>query len=331
YILYVIGFIKNIFHPSDAGLYFLLKIPAMICDILCALIIFNLAEKHSEHKTGIVCTALFLFNPAVVLNSSVWGQVDSVFTVFVLLMLCCIFEKRLYPAYFFFAAAIFIKPQALFYTPVLIYAAIELVFYDNFSFSKLLRHIIAGLSAILMIFLLALPFNINSVISQYRNTIGSYNFASVNAYNLWTALGFNWRELNGAVSVIGYSMIILIVIASAFMYFVKKRRNRCFFVSAFICFATFMLSVKMHDRYAYPAMPLMLCAYALSKSKKDAALYLGISVLQFMNAAHVLFYYDPATYFSTSYSQIAIIISIAAVLFFAAMCLLIIKQERIKK
>lgn len=319
YVLYIIGFIKNIFNPGTEVFYFLLKTPAMLCDFLCALVIMKTAQKN--RSLAAVCAALFLFNPAVIINSAVWGQVDSVFTLFVLLSIYCIYTERLYPAYFLFAAAVFIKPQALFYTPVVAYAFFEQVFAGEFSAHKMFRHIFAGLSAILMMVLLALPFNISAVISQYRETLGSYNYASVNAYNLWTALGLNWHEPNVIINAAGYLFIVLTVIYSAVLYFSGRRRNRCFFVSSFICFAVFMLSVKMHDRYAYPAIPLMLCAYAVSEDIGELILYLGITFFQFVNAAHVLFYYTPETYYSTPFGKTAVIISIAAAVFFAAACI----------
>lgn len=319
YILYIIGFIKSIFNPGTGTLCFLLKTPAMLCDFLCAVIIMKTAQKN--RSLAVLCAALFLFNPAVILNSAVWGQVDSVFTFFVLLTLYCIYTKRIYPAYFLFAAAIFIKPQALFYTPVVAYAFYEEVFSGKFSAEKMFRHIFAALAAIVMIVLLALPFNISAVISQYRDTIGSYNYASVNAYNLWTALGLNWHEPNSLMTATGYLFIVLIVIYSAVLYFSGRRRSRCFFVSSFICLSVFMLSIKMHDRYAYPAIPLMLCAYAVSKNTGELIMYLGITLFQFINAAHVLFYYTPETYYSSPFAKTAVIISISATIFFAVTCI----------
>ncbi len=329
YILYIVGFINHIFGFNTAGMYFVLKIPAMLCDILCAALLLKTVDKNKAHAT--LCAALLLFNPAILINSAVWGQVDSVFTIFVLLTMYFIYNKQLYPAYFAFAAAVFIKPQALFYIPVVFYAFAEQVIMNNFSVRRLLRHIAACAAAIIMIVLLALPFNISAVISQYRDTIGSYNFASVNAYNLWTALGLNWHKPNAAVTALGYAFIIMIVAVSAYIYFRKKADNRCFFVSAFICFSTFMLSIKMHDRYAYPAILLMLFSYALSENKNELWLFLGITFFQFINAAHVLFYYDAETYYSTSFGTVAICISIAATVFFAVMWAYTLKQKGIYK
>lgn len=314
YILYVLGFIKNTFNLSPYFSNIILKIPAVFCDILCGYTVFSLCEKKGRDSLKNVLAAFFIFNPAVILNSSIWGQVDSVFTLFVLIMLYLLMDKKTIPAYFVFALAIFIKPQALFYTPVLIFGIIEQVFTDNFSKKTFLTNLFGGLAAIGLIFLLASPFGIDNVITQYKSTLNSYNYVTVNAYNFWCALGLNWADLTPAISFIGTLCIILIVALAAYIFFGKKQENRYFFVSGFICFAVFMLSVRMHERYAFPAMALSLCAAAISASKRDFHIFCGISALQLVNTAHILFYYGNDLYFTKGYTVVMMLTSWASVI-----------------
>lgn len=319
YILYVIGFLRSFGFTSEI----LLKLPSVICDILSAVVLYRLSMRENNRLAVIIC-AFYLFNPAVILNSAVWGQVDSVFTLFAVLTLYLLYTKKLKPAYFAFALSVFIKPQALFYTPILLFAMYEQIFKNKPSAKKIISNIACGISAILLILALCIPFGIMQVFNQYKSTIASYNYASVNAYNLWTALGLNWHELNPLTSAAGYIFILLTVSAAGITFFSKKQKNRYFLTSAFICFSVFMLSVKMHDRYAYPSIILMLCSFAVSCNKKELFLYTGISALQFFNAAHVLFYYTPDTYYSGSFITIAVLLSIISLilLFFFAKYLL---------
>ncbi len=313
YILYVIGFIKNLLGCSLAASYILLKLPAVICDILCGYIVYILCKKNIGQKKATIFSAFFLFNPAVIFNSSIWGQVDSVFTLFILLMLYCLNEKKMYSAYFSFAVAVFIKPQALFYAPVLIFGIIENVFLNDFSKEKFFKNLLCGISAILAIVLLSLPFGIESVINQYKSTIASYNYVSVNAYNLWTALGLNWATPNVFNNFIGYLSIVVTIVASAFIFFSKNPKNKYFFTSAFICFSIFVMSIKMHERYAFPSIALMLCACCISLNIKDFFIYLSISALQFLNMVHVLFYYNPETFYSSGFNNIGILLGLITV------------------
>ena len=314
YILYLLSFVKNIFGKSSIFTSITLKLPSIISDILCGLLVYKLCDKHGKNNFKFLLTAFYVFNPTVILNSAVWGQVDSIFTLFIILMLFALTEKKMLVAYFVFGIAIFIKPQALFYAPVLFFGIIENVLLNDFSAKKFLTNLLGGLGVIAFICILMLPFGFMNVVNQYINTISSYNYASVNAYNLWVALGLNWGRLTSSISIIGYLFIILTVFASIYIFFYKGGKNRYFMTSAFICFSIFVLSIKMHERYAFPVMALLLCAYALSSKKEDMYLYLGISTLQFINLFHVLFFYDPATYelefatFATIISWITVVV-----------------------
>lgn len=314
YILYLLGFIKDIFGENVILTYTILKLPAIISDILLGLCAYKVCEKYGQEKLKNLLFSFFAFNPVTILNSAIWGQVDSVFTLFVVLMLMALTERKMLISYFLFGIAIFIKPQALFYAPVLFYGILDNVILNDFSWKRFGKNLIGGLCAIGLVFLLALPFGIDNVISQYIATLGSYNYATVNAYNLWAALGMNWSPVNGGISASGYIFIILIVAASATLFFAKKEKNKYFLTSAFICFGVFMLSVKMHERYAFPVLALLLCSYAISSKKKEMFFYIGISALQFVNMYHVLFCYTPKTAFDTFNVAVCVLTGIISVL-----------------
>ena len=88
YVLWVLGAVRKLFGIEyySAPHLVLLKIPAIICDMACGLLLFReAAKKCSENQAFFLCAA-YLLNPVVILNSSVWGQVDSVFTLAVVYM-----------------------------------------------------------------------------------------------------------------------------------------------------------------------------------------------------------------------------------------------------
>ena len=102
-------------------------------------------------------------------------------------MIYFISEKKMSLFIFMFAICIFIKPQAFIFTPILIFGIIENVFIKDFSKEKLLKNLGFGVSAIILMVLLALPFGISNVIDQYTTTMASYPYLTVNAFNLWGA------------------------------------------------------------------------------------------------------------------------------------------------
>ena len=103
YILFVIGGIRSVFHIVQTSTLsiVLTKLPAILSDM------------------------------AIFVDSAIWAQVDSVFTLFIVLMCYLVTEKKLIPAYFVFAIGILIKPQSLIFTPVLIYGIIDQVILEG--------------------------------------------------------------------------------------------------------------------------------------------------------------------------------------------------------
>ena len=141
YVLYVIGALQKLFGFSVVASYVLVKLPAIICDIITGVIIYKIAKKRFSDSISTVLACLYMFNPAAILNCSLWGQVDAVYTLFALLMIYFISEKKMFVSYFMFALCIFIKPQAFIFTPVLIGGIIENVFLDDFNWNKFCKNL----------------------------------------------------------------------------------------------------------------------------------------------------------------------------------------------
>ena len=308
YVLWVIGALKQVFGSSNI----LIKMPAIICDIATGFVIYRIADKRFGNARASLISALYLFNPAVVMNSAIWGQVDSIYTLLAVAMLYFVSEKQMIKSYFMFALCIFVKPQAFIFMPVMIFGIIENVFLPKFDSQKFVKNLIWGLGAIAMIFILALPFGLGNVIEQYKSTLASYPYMTVNAFNLWGALGKNWVQLTTATSVIGYIFLVLIVAYSTYLFFKSKSKAKYYFTGAVLSLATYMLSVKMHDRYAFPTMIMLLLAFVEARDAKGFALYVLNSAAQFFNVAWVLFIYeqDINKYFVSPVIKVASVINI---------------------
>ena len=167
YVLYLIGALKALFQiPYYSGAHLLLlKFPAILCDILCSYVIYQTAYLKFSHKSTLCLTAAYLFNPAIILNSSVWGQVDSVLTLAIVLMCISLIKGNLLSAYIAFGIGILIKPQMLVFAPVLLAGILDHIFLRNFSVQKLVRNLFQGLGVILCMLLLCLPFGLANVLA----------------------------------------------------------------------------------------------------------------------------------------------------------------------
>ena len=105
-------------------------------------------------------------------------------------------------------------------------------------------------------------------------------------------LGKNWSPISPAASATGYVLLALITVYSAYVFLKSKNVSKYCFTGALLSFLTYMLSVKMHDRYAFPALALMLMAFATGRSRRSYVLFTLLTLSQFFNTAWVLFIYE---------------------------------------
>lgn len=308
YLLWGIGALRDLLGIEYGALphLILLKLPSILCDLGCGFIVYRETRKKYSHSRAFFLSAAYLFNPAVILNSAVWGQVDSVFTLVLACMCLSLVKERLVPAYVCFFAALFIKPQALFLAPVLLFAVLDQIILKDFGVVNLLRHFAYGILVLCAAALLCAPFGLSNVLAQYTSTVASYPYAAVNAYNLWGFLGLNWigqtqTFMSLPYYIYGYGAVLLSV-AFAAIFSLKKRSDREKYplLGAFLTVSFFVFSVRMHERYLYPAMLFLLLAYLYRPSRKLAVCYTGFSLLHFCNVAHVLYFYNPHSYDRTA-------------------------------
>ncbi len=287
YVLYVVGWLSSFlnFAANSNEFTLLIKMPSIICDILICLFIYN---KVKDKKKAFILAFVYAINPAVILNSAVWGQVDSVYTLITIISIYLLTEKKYLPAFLLFSADILMKPQALIFAPIFIMGAFSVFKEDAVKMQKYC------VICIVALILLCLPFtkgfDFIPIVSQYVSTIASYPYASLNAYNFYALIGGNWVPVSEKLVFIPYSlfgMLCIIAIALSSFYLLYKKTN-AFIVAAFLNTLTFMFSVKMHERYLYPTLAFLLLAYAYNKQKKFLFLFFGFSATLFLNCYDVL-------------------------------------------
>lgn len=168
YILWIVGFFRSHFE-SLVDSTVAVKMPAMLCDLATGALIYKIAHKKFNEVASIVLTGFYLFNPVILIDSAMWGQVDSVFTLFVALMVYLVAEHKLIPAYYIFAIGILIKPQTLVLTPVLLYGILDQVILHDFNWKRFFKHLGLGLLAIVMMYVLIIPYHFNEYWLTYAS------------------------------------------------------------------------------------------------------------------------------------------------------------------
>ena len=306
YVLYLVGALRSLLQiPYYSDLHILLlKLPAILCDLACGFLLYTEAVKklHFSELQGICVACAYLFHPAIILNSSCWGQVDSVYTLVVILMCLFLMDGNMLPAYAVYGLGVLLKPQTLIFTPVLLVGILDHVFLNDFAWRKFFYNLCGGIAVICGMFLLCTPFGLQAAISQYTSTLGSYEYAAINAYNFWGLLGMNWIDQNTVFLFLpcktwGTIVIVLIVLFTFLIAMrCRKEPSRYFCLSAFIILTMFLFSVRMHERYMYPGLAMLLFCCLYQSSGSFWKCYTGFAVLHFYNTANVLYHYDPQNY-----------------------------------
>lgn len=289
YVLYIIGKIASIGNLSHYYNVFL-KLPSILTDVGSSYIIYKIANKYFAKNISAFISALYIFNPAVFINSSAWGQVDSFFTMLVIIAVYFLSEKKLGLSAVFYTAAVLMKPQGIIFAPVLFF---EIV--NERSLKNFLRAFVASL--VTAIIVLA-PFAIGQdplwIFKLYEKTISEYPYASVNGFNFYGLLGANYVNSSLKLFVFSYSTwgFIFIVLTTAFSWFIyiKGKNSNLAYLAALIQIAlVFTFSTGMHERYLFPAVALAIIAFLYIKDIRLFGLFVGFSITSFLNMYYVLF------------------------------------------
>lgn len=304
YVLYFMGFLQNAFSLDIGGQTFalLIHLPAILCDIVAGYVVYRLALKKFRPGVALLLSTLVLLNPAVIFNSSIWGQVDIILTLMMVLVIWLLVEDKLIWAAAAFMAAFLLKPQA-----IMIFPLIGFVFLRNIIISPNRKKAVATLFISLgvmvgLFFLLPLPFSGNQepfwLVKEFLSTMGQYDQASLNAFNLFALLGQNFISSSQAVflglpaNVWGFIMIAFVCVYSLFLYVKKPQKEFLFALAAFILMGVFALGHGMHDRYLFPVPILLLFAFLFMKDKRLMWPVILTFIALLLNQSLSLYYYQ---------------------------------------
>lgn len=324
--MYVLALIGKIAGVQALNPYFtpLLKLPSIIADIATAYLIYRSAVKYLSPETSALAAAFYAFNPAVVINSTFWGQVDSFFTLIVVSAVALLAEKKAGLSAVLFTAAVMMKPQGIIFLPVL--------FFDLVRQKSWKLFLQAAAFALATVVIMILPFSLHNnylwIIDLFSNTMAEYPYASVNAFNFFSLIGKNYINDATIMFISSYHTwgMFFIVFTTFFSWFVYSRKNNSKFapaVALVLIAGVFTFSTRMHERYLFPAVALAILAYIYFKDKRLLLLAAGFSATVYTNTHAVLFHtgggmksltYSPALFF-TSLLNVLLFVYLAKVVY----------------
>jgi Gpi18-like mannosyltransferase/predicted membrane-bound dolichyl-phosphate-mannose-protein mannosyltransferase len=287
YALWVAGVLANLVHAGGTTLRTIVESPAIFADFTLAVAVF--AYVRREHRAALAFIALIMvaLNPALLFDTLVWGQSDSVLTFVTLLTVIAILGRQYELGWALAAISVLVKPQGLMLLPVLAWWTML-----ETDIACWLRCAVVGLS---VFGVGILPFQIghpwNWILQLYTTTAAYYHETSVNAFNLMALVGGLRVSDSGTIAGISYfalGMSMLVPLYAFVGWLVWRSRSaKTMMYAAFITlFGFFLLAPRMHERYLYPAIvfaiPLAL------ESAEMLAVFGVISLTWLFNLAYVL-------------------------------------------
>jgi 4-amino-4-deoxy-L-arabinose transferase-like glycosyltransferase len=228
--LYVL-WLGGLFVQAIGGVGFdLIKLPAMLSDVVVAWLIHSIVrELGGSRRAALIGATLFLINPVTWFDSAIWGQVDSVGVIFVLLSVRDLWRRRPERASFWAVVAAIVKPQLGILVPIIAVVLLRRHIYDWLRpagptaadedpaverpagptgdrwFDRLglgpVRLVTSASIGFLTAIVLCIPFGLSFVglLQQVAKAAGGYPFITVNAYNPWALItrGGNGLAENG--------------------------------------------------------------------------------------------------------------------------------------
>lgn len=309
--LYILGkFYTLIGMPIEHNTFlkFLTQIPVTISHCLLTTIIFNCLHKNAKASSWLhPMMVLTAFNPAILLNGPIWGQVDLIpATIMLCALLLAVNPQRQVLAIPMFVLALLTKFQMIAFAPV----------FGFLFFRHITKNLIGIVIAIALSALVFLPSILTghfwqAIKQAYIDTLGQYPLTTFNAANIWILLTGNTAKDSQILfgvdpnSILAYPFtakyfgMLLFCLTALWVFlqgtyklvrksFYTQRilLSHALFGSMLCAVAFFTLLPAMHERYLFPAV-IMALAY-VTIARKNVIYPIAISLLCAINMLIIL-------------------------------------------
>ena len=290
YILFLVGKLLLVFEHFPIIKILLLKLPAIFADMLSGIFIYRIAGRNFNKLVALIISVLYLFNPAIFINSAMWGQTDSILTLIAILALYYLSKDKIIPSTVLFVMACLMKPQGFFFLPVLLLEVIK-----KKDIKKFFLCVGTGLATG---FLIILPFTIGQdvfwIFRMFIADLAKYSYATVHAFNLFFLLKGDLIPDSTLFLFLSYKtwgLIFSIGVLGfiSFLYLKSKSPLRIYLMTLLLQSCVFMFTGRMHERYLYPAIMLIIIVFIHCKDRRLIPLFSWMSIFVFVNQFVVLY------------------------------------------
>jgi len=248
--LYILWFLGKLNLTVLGELFY--KLPAILADIATGFLIFK-AVSVKKKKYALWACGLYLLNPAILANSTLWGQVDSFVALFSMLAIYLISVDKLTLSALALSFGTLIKPQTAFSAPIIFWLLRE----KKVSLNKWTMYVFWGAFVYFVAFI---PFSDNNFIQfaleRSLTSLAEYPYTSVNAFNFWALIGMWESDGSGLMSFrsAGFLLTIVFSLLTYWQVLAKKldQSLKPYFMLAGVMLASFLFLTRIHERHMLP-------------------------------------------------------------------------------
>jgi dolichyl-phosphate-mannose-protein mannosyltransferase len=277
----------------------LAKTPTILADVVAAYVIYRLVigwawPGRRAELMALAAAALYLFNPAVIYDSAVWGQYESFGAVILLLGVAALIRGNSEGAAAIAVTAALVKPQF----GVVLLSLVGLVLLKRHLFRPgsgprhppwgprriagwLSEHqgprrlLTSAIAAAVAFFVFALPFGLGpyEAALRMRGSAGLFPGLSVNAWNMWAFVGSDGKAplfeslsrsaddvpLLGPIPgvVIGAILLAVGYLWTVWRAAARDDRWTLLIALAVLIIFFFALPTRVHERYLVPVLAVL--------------------------------------------------------------------------
>lgn len=268
YLLFISGKVASFFAVSDLTHEFLIKLWAVLFDFIGGFLIYLVGKQRKKRRLGFWAGVFYILNPAIFINSSIWGQFDSLLATLLFSVVYCFTQKQPVAAIILYTVAILTKPQSIFLLPLVVYV----FFFQNAQWKNILLG--AGGSVLTYFVLVSPVFQPQQALDfflwlprLYLKYVNDYPYATANGFNFWTLMGgqtVHDSEAFWGLTFAIWEKILLLALWTLILWAlikIKKTSFSLYYLAYLLGLGFFMFYGRMHERYLVPAVIfLMVCA-----------------------------------------------------------------------
>lgn len=304
-LLVVIQWLASLFHTNPINL---IKLLGILPDIAIAAVVALAGRKWSTAKNGLIGAALYLFIPITWYDSAIWGQVDSLAMLPMLLAVWLIIDRKPEWAFVLFTIAVLTKPQGALIIFILAPVLLGQLVSKEIKWTRLFTSIAA---AFLTFFVICLPWDMESyaprsvagipvlgdifgVVGQYVYNANYFHVLTANAFNLWALggriplahlipdddaiwIGDKYKIFGIPAQFIGMGLFLIVASTIAIVLFKKREPIQVLTGLALLLVAFFVLPTRVHERYLVQAFAILAIIWATKVWHRAALVLLSIA------------------------------------------------------